>query len=80
MIGQLVSVPELGEPELNRLALRAGRMPARRAVDEVVLSEPIAEAHAMLGHQTEALDWIEKAVRDDVCWGGEKVCVRERAR
>jgi putative ABC transport system permease protein len=47
VIGQLVSVPELGEPELNRLALRAGRMPARRAVDEVVLSEPFAEAHAM---------------------------------
>jgi len=24
----------------------------------------IAEAHAMLGHETEALDWIEKAVRE----------------
>jgi putative ABC transport system permease protein len=52
VIGQLVSVPEDGEPKLNRLALRQGRYPRLGAVDETVLSEPFAEAHrlAIGGH------------------------------
>jgi putative ABC transport system permease protein len=47
VIGQLVSVPERGEPLLNRLALRQGRLPNAAAPDEVVLSEPFADAHAL---------------------------------
>lgn len=47
VVGQLVSVPEGVGPLLNRVALRAGRMPALGAPDEVVLSEPFAEAHAL---------------------------------
>jgi putative ABC transport system permease protein len=44
-VGQLVSVPEGAGPLLNRVELR-GRMPGG-SPDEVVLSEPFAEAHAL---------------------------------
>jgi putative ABC transport system permease protein len=47
VMGQLVSVPEDGEPRLNRLALRAGRYPQSGKPDEVVLSEPFALAHKL---------------------------------
>ncbi len=47
VIGQLVSIPERGEPALNKLALRAGRMPRPGRPDEAVLSEPFAEAHGL---------------------------------
>ena len=47
VMGQLVSVPENGEPLLNRLALRAGRYPQAGKPDEVVLSEPFALAHKL---------------------------------
>lgn len=47
VIGQLVSIPERGEPLLNRLVLRAGRFVAPDASDEVVLNEPFAEAHGL---------------------------------
>ena len=46
-MGQLVSVPENGEPRLNRLALREGRYPQSGKPDEVVLSEPFALAHKL---------------------------------
>ena len=39
----LVSLPEMGEPRLNRIALRAGRLPAA-GKDELVLSENMASA------------------------------------
>jgi hypothetical protein len=56
VIGQLVSVPEDGEPRLNRLAIRQGRYPRLGAPDEVVLSEPFAEAHALgIGDQLRAI-------------------------
>jgi putative ABC transport system permease protein len=45
--GQLVSLPEQGEQLLNRIALRQGRGPRLNAPDEVVLSEPFAEAHRL---------------------------------
>ncbi len=45
VVGQLVSVPERGTPQLNRLAMRHGRYPRAGAVDEAVLSEPFADAH-----------------------------------
>jgi len=47
VIGQLVSIPERGESTLNRLAMRAGRRVAPRHPEEVVLSEPFAEAHGL---------------------------------
>jgi putative ABC transport system permease protein len=48
VIGQLVSVPERGEPLLNRLALRQGRLPNAGAPDEAILSEPFADAHGLV--------------------------------
>ena len=45
--GQLVSIPERGQSVLNRLALRTGRLVAPDRPDEVVLSEPFAEAHGL---------------------------------
>ena len=45
VIGKLVSIPERGESLLNKLALRAGRLVQPDQPDEVVLSEPFAEAH-----------------------------------
>lgn len=47
VIGQLVSLPARGEPALNRLALRSGRLPRPEAPGEVVLAEPFAEAHGL---------------------------------
>jgi putative ABC transport system permease protein len=47
VIGQLVSIPEGAPPQLNRLALRQGRLPRLGAPDEAVLSEPFALAHAL---------------------------------
>jgi putative ABC transport system permease protein len=44
-IGRLISIPERGESVLNRLALREGRLVAPGRENEVVLSEPFAEAH-----------------------------------
>ena len=55
-IGQLVSIPERGKPLLNQLALRAGRLVSPGQVDEVVLSEPFADAHGLQpGDQLEAI-------------------------
>lgn len=48
IIGQFVSIPERGEPELNALALRSGRLPQPGHPDEAVLSEPFAEAHGLV--------------------------------
>lgn len=47
VVGQLVSLPEHGEPSLNRLALRQGRYPNPAAADETVLAEPFADAHGL---------------------------------
>ena len=48
VIGQFASIPERGEQELNALALRSGRLPQPGHADEVVLSEPFAEAHGLV--------------------------------
>ena len=45
--GRLVSLPERGEPLLNRLALRAGRLVEPGRDDEAVVHEPFAEAHGL---------------------------------
>ena len=47
VIGHLVSVPERGQPVLNRLALRSGRWVTPGHVDEVIVGEPFAEAHGL---------------------------------
>ena len=41
--GQFVSVPESGDPLLNKLYMKTGRMPGR--ADEVVVSESFAKSH-----------------------------------
>ena len=43
--GQFISVPDGGEPGLNRLYLRSGRMPEHGLGDEVVINEAFAKAH-----------------------------------
>ena len=43
--GQFISLPESGEPVLNRLYPRLGRMPEPSSADEVVVSESFAKAH-----------------------------------
>lgn len=45
--GELVSLPDSGEPLLNNLYLRAGRLPEPRADSEAVVSETFAEAHGL---------------------------------
>lgn len=47
VLGHLLSVPERGPPDLNQLVLRAGRSVEPDRSDEVVLSEPFAEAHGL---------------------------------
>jgi putative ABC transport system permease protein len=44
--GQFISLPESGQPSLNRLYVRLGRMPEPGALDEVVVSDGFAKAHA----------------------------------
>lgn len=41
----IVSLPDLREPNLNRLYLRTGRMPEAGAPDEIVVGEGFAKAH-----------------------------------
>ena len=56
VIGQLVSVPERRQPTVNRLAIREGRLPRVAFPDEVVLSEPFANAHRLrLGESVRAI-------------------------
>jgi putative ABC transport system permease protein len=45
--GKLVSVPDVGEPLLNRLYLRQGRYPESGRDDEVLVSEAFIEAHGL---------------------------------
>ena len=45
--GRLVSLPERGEPRINRLYLRNGRLPDPSREDEAVVSEAFAEAHGL---------------------------------
>ncbi len=45
--GQIVSIPEGGQPALNRLFVREGRLVRAGREDEVVLNEAFAEAHGL---------------------------------
>ena len=46
--GQFISFPDGGQPLLNRLYLRAGRLPEAFSNNEVVISESFANAHAFV--------------------------------
>src|SRR5262245_26739023 len=45
--GQFISVPDSGEPRLNRPYLRSGRMPEPGAIDDVAVNESFAKAHRL---------------------------------
>jgi putative ABC transport system permease protein len=45
ILGRIISIPDDGEPDLNGLHLRSGRLPA--AADEAVVLETFVEAHAL---------------------------------
>jgi putative ABC transport system permease protein len=56
IIGQINSVPERGEPLLNLIALRKGRLVAPGSLDEVVINENFAQAHELsVGDFVEAI-------------------------
>ncbi len=44
--GRFISLPEGGQPALNRLYMRTGRLPEPGRADEVVVTEGFAKAHA----------------------------------
>ncbi len=46
--GQFISLPEGGQPDLNRLYMRSGRLPEPLSTNEVVISESFANAHALV--------------------------------
>ncbi len=46
--GLVISIPDGRNPELNRIFLRLGRLPEAGRADEVVISEPFAEAHGLV--------------------------------
>ncbi len=45
--GQLLSIPDGQQPDLNRLHIRAGSLPESGRSDQVAISEPFAEAHGL---------------------------------
>ena len=47
VIGTVISVPDNGEPLLNRLYLRAGRLIEAGRNDEIIISEAFANAHKL---------------------------------
>ena len=54
--GQVISLPEIGEPALNRLYMREGRTPEPGRADEVVVNESFAKAHSfVLGSRFSAI-------------------------
>lgn len=56
VIGRLISIPDDGEPTLNRLVLRSGRWIEHDRHEEVIVNEPFADAHGLVaGSQFTAL-------------------------
>lgn len=47
VVGRLTSIPEAGQPVLNRLTLRNGRWIEPRRHEEVIVNEAFAEAHGL---------------------------------
>src|SRR5713101_10180808 len=46
--GQFLSLPDAGQPILNQLYMRNGRLPQPASTDEVVVTEGFAKAHAFM--------------------------------
>src|SRR5204863_702282 len=46
--GQFISLPDTGQPALDRLHLRIGRLPEPRTTDEVVVNESFAASHGFM--------------------------------
>lgn len=46
--GQVISLPEIGEPSLNRLYMRRGRLPEPGRSEEVVVNDTFAQAHGFV--------------------------------
>ncbi len=54
--GQVISLPEIGEPTLNRLYMRMGRTPEPGRAEEVAVNESFAKAHGFeLGSRFSAI-------------------------
>lgn len=53
--GQIISLPEVGDPSLNRLYMRIGRTPEPGRNEEVVVNENFAAAH---GFAPESRFWV----------------------
>jgi len=47
ILGRLISLPAKPGHGLNRIVLRKGRLPSPKRPDEIVLSEPFADAHGL---------------------------------
>ncbi|MCO6186459.1 ABC transporter permease [Rhizobium sp. L1K21] len=45
--GMVLSLPDFGEPDVNRLYIRSGRLPAPGSTDEAVILESFADAHRL---------------------------------
>ncbi|MBT5899072.1 MAG: ABC transporter permease, partial [Rhodospirillaceae bacterium] len=58
IMGQLISLPAPGRTALNRPVVRRGRLPYAKRTDEILLSEPFAEAHGLSpgGHVTATIN------------------------
>jgi putative ABC transport system permease protein len=53
---QVISLPDIGEPQLNRLYMRLGRTPEPGREDEVIVNETFAKAHGFaLGSRFSAI-------------------------
>jgi len=52
VVGRLLSIPERGQPLLNRLALRSGRWIEPDRHDEVIVNESFANAHHLVPGST----------------------------
>ena len=63
-IGIVTSIPDSGEPLLNRLYLRSGRLVEPGRANEVVISEPFAEAHGF--QPGDRLDIIIRGKREQL--------------
>lgn len=51
-MGQIISIPDTGAPEMSRLILRSGRLPESGHDSEVVISEAFALAHGFRAGDT----------------------------
>lgn len=60
--GLIISLPDEGEPPLNRLYIREGRTPAPYSSDEIIVGDAFAEAHKLnIGdHMTAVINGREK--------------------